>query len=127
MFVEDFEFCFSISVRVKQVETFLQFISEGAFEQFLHSLDWDRPVGVHRLEGRNGGPDLGEESADVVGLFRIAGVTDVHTVFKIGVGFDVDAAEIGARPQYIPHTVNRGCDRQARHGDRVKHGIASLG
>ena len=127
LFVEDFEFCFSISVRVEQVEALLEFIGKGAFEQFLHSLDGDRSVGVHRLEGRNGGTDLRKEGTDVVGLFGIAGMTNVYTVFKIGVRLDVNATKVGAGSQHIRHTVNRGCDRQARHSDRVKHGTASLG
>lgn len=126
-FVEDVEFCFSISVRVEQVKALLELVSKGAFEQFLDSLDGDGSVGVHRLEGGNGSPDLCEEGTDVIGFFGIAGMANVHPVFKIGVRLDVDATKVGARPQHIRHTVNRGCDRQARHGDRVKHGIASLG
>ena len=127
MFVEDFEFCFSISVRVEQVKTLLEFVGKGAFKQFLHSLDGDRAIGVHGLEGGNGGSDLRKEGANMVGLFGIAGVADVHPVFEVGVGFNVDTAEVGALTQHIRHTVNRGCDRQARHSDRVKHGTASLG
>ena len=127
MFIENGEFGLRISMGIEQVEPFLQFFSKGSFEEFLDSVNGNRSIGVDGFEGRNGGANFGEEGAHVIGLVRVAGMADVNAVLKVGVGLNVDAPQVGAGSQHIRHAVNRCCDRKSGHGDRVEHGIASLG
>ena len=62
----------------------------------------------------------------MVGFIRGACLADIHAFFEVGVGFDVDAAKFRTRSQHISHTANRCGDRKTRHGDGVKHLIASF-
>ena len=111
LLVKEFEFCFGISVGVEKVQAFLELVSERAFEQFFHPAEGHGPVSIHGVERRDGGPHLGEQGTDVVGLVGVAGLTDVHAVLKVRVGLDVNAPKVGAGSQHVRHAVNRGCDR----------------